>query len=45
MVAKITVPLGIKRTLNYNEQKVKEGTTKCIYAHNVFGEAAAYINR
>jgi hypothetical protein len=33
MVAKITVPTGIKRALNYNEQKVKEGLAECIYAH------------
>jgi hypothetical protein len=34
MVAKITLPQSILRALNYNEQKVKEGTATCIYAHN-----------
>jgi len=34
MVAKITVPKNIRRALNYNEQKTKEGVAKCIYAHN-----------
>src|SRR6187549_170146 len=39
MVAKITVPNSIKRALNYNEQKMKEGVAKCIYAHNFLKEA------
>lgn len=39
MVAKITVPLSIKRALNYNEQKMREGKAKCIYAHNFLKEA------
>src|SRR5688572_11824283 len=39
MVAKITVPDSIKRALNYNEQKMKEGVAKCIYAHNFLKEA------
>jgi hypothetical protein len=39
MVAKITVPSNIKRTLNYNEQKMKEGVAECIYAHNFLKEA------
>jgi len=34
MVAKITVPTNIQRALNYNEQKMKKGVAKCIYAHN-----------
>lgn len=38
MVAKITVPNSIKRALNYNEQKLKEGKAKCIYAHNFLKE-------
>lgn len=39
MVAKITVPHSIKRALNYNEQKMREGKAKCIYAHNFLKEA------
>src|SRR5690349_18555036 len=39
MVAKITVPNSIKRALNYNEQKVKEGKAECIYAQNFLKEA------
>src|SRR6187401_2266067 len=39
MVAKITVPNSIKRALNYNEQKMKEGIAECIYAHNFLKEA------
>ena len=39
MVAKITVPNSIKRALNYNEQKMKEGIAKCIYAHNFLKDA------
>jgi Relaxase/Mobilisation nuclease domain len=39
MVAKITVPNSIKRVLNYNEQKMKEGVAECIYAHNFLKEA------
>jgi hypothetical protein len=39
MVAKITVPNSIKRALNYNEQKMKEGAAECIYAHNFLKEA------
>lgn len=38
MVAKITVPNSIRRALNYNEQKVKEGKAECIYAHNFLKE-------
>ncbi len=38
MVAKITVPNSIKRALNYNEQKVKEGKAECIHAHNFLKE-------
>ncbi len=33
MVAKITIPNSIRRALNYNEQKMKEGKAECIYAH------------
>jgi hypothetical protein len=39
MVAKITVPNSIKRALNYNEQKLKEGKAECIYAHSFLKEA------
>ncbi len=39
MVAKITIPGSIKRALNYNEQKMKEGKAECIYAHNFLKEA------
>jgi len=39
MVAKITVPNSIKRALNYNEQKMKEGIAECVYAHNFLKEA------
>ena len=38
MVAKITVPNSIRRALNYNEQKQKEGKAECIYAHNLLKE-------
>lgn len=39
MVAKITVPASIKRALNYNENKVKNGKAECLYAHNFLKEA------
>ncbi|HMU47544.1 MAG TPA: relaxase/mobilization nuclease domain-containing protein [Chitinophagaceae bacterium] len=39
MVAKITVPNSIKRALNYNEQKLKEGKAQCIHGHNFLKEA------
>ena len=39
MVAKITVPSGIRKALNYNEHKVKEGKAECIYAQNFLKEA------
>ena len=39
MVAKITIPNSIKRALNYNEQKMKEGVAECIYAHNFLKDA------
>jgi hypothetical protein len=39
MVAKITAPTSIKRALNYNEKKLKEGLAECIYAHNFLKEA------
>lgn len=39
MVAKITVPKSIRRALNYNEQKMREGKAKCIYAHKFLKEA------
>jgi hypothetical protein len=32
------VPNSIKRALNYNENKVKEGKAECIYAHNFLKE-------
>lgn len=40
MVAKITVPGSIKRALNYNEQKLRQGKAHCIYAHRFLKEAA-----
>lgn len=43
MVAKITVPGSIKKALNYNEQKLKEGKAECIYAH-LFSREAAGLN-
>jgi len=39
MVTKITMPTAIKRALNYNEQKVKEGNAECLYAHRFLKEA------
>ena len=39
MVAKITLPASIKKALNYNEQKLKEGKAVCIYAHQFLKEA------
>jgi hypothetical protein len=44
MVGKITVPNSIKRALNYNEQKLKEGVAECIYAHNFLKEAEHLIS-
>jgi|SRR5687768_5840938 len=43
MVVKISRPRSIKKALNYNEQKVKEGKAQCIYAHNFLKEAE-YLN-
>lgn len=34
MVAQITVPKSIKRTLNYNEKKVQQGKAELIHAQN-----------
>ena len=34
MVVKIKSPHNLKRTLNYNEQKVQKGQAECIYAGN-----------
>lgn len=39
MVAKITVPNSIRRALNYNEQKAKQGKAVCFYAHGFLKEA------
>jgi hypothetical protein len=39
MVAKITVPVSIKRALNYNENKMKNGKAECIHAHNFLKDA------
>jgi hypothetical protein len=39
MVAKITVPSSIRKALNYNELKAKEGKAECIYAHKFLKEA------
>jgi hypothetical protein len=41
MVAKITVPISIKRALNYNENKMKNGKAECIHAHNFLKSADA----
>jgi hypothetical protein len=34
MVTRITVPQSIRRVLNYNEQKVKQGMAECLHAGN-----------
>jgi hypothetical protein len=39
MVAKVTIPKGIARVLNYNEQKMKAGKAECIYAHQFIKNA------
>jgi predicted lactoylglutathione lyase len=39
MVAKITSPHSIVRTLNYNENKVQKGQAECIYAGNFLQDA------
>jgi cellobiose-specific phosphotransferase system component IIB len=39
MVAKVTIPKGIARVLNYNEQKIKTGKAECIYAHQFLKNA------
>jgi hypothetical protein len=39
MVAKVTIPKGIARVLNYNEQKIKTGKAECIYAHQFIKNA------
>lgn len=39
MVAKITVPGSLKKALNYNEQKVRQGVADCIYAHYFLKDA------
>ena len=39
MVAKITVPQNVRRAVNYNEQKVKEGKAECLYAANFLKDA------
>jgi hypothetical protein len=39
MVAKVTIPKGIARVLNYNEQKIKTGKADCIYAHQFIKNA------
>ena len=39
MVAKITLPASVKRALNYNEQKVKEGKATCLLANGFLKEA------
>lgn len=41
MVAKITVPGSIKRALNYNENKMKNGKAECLYAHNFLKDAGS----
>ena len=39
MVAKITIPNSLRRALNYNEHKLKEGHAQCIYAHHFLKDA------
>lgn len=39
MVAKITVPGSIRRALNYNEQKVKQGKATCLMAGGFLKDA------
>ena len=39
MVAKITIPNSLRRALNYNEHKLKEGQAECIYAHHFLKDA------
>ena len=39
MVAKITVPQSVRRALNYNEQKVKDGKAECLHAANFLKDA------
>ena len=39
MVAKITIPNTLRRALNYNEHKLKEGHAECIYAHHFLKDA------
>src|SRR5688572_25005117 len=41
MVAKITWPSSLKRTLNYNEQKVQRGQAELLYAGGFLKEAQA----
>lgn len=43
MVARITIPKSIKQALNYNEQKLKEGKARCLYA-NLFIKDAVKLN-
>lgn len=38
MVAKITVPGSIKRALNYNERKIKQGKAECLLASGFLKE-------
>jgi Relaxase/Mobilisation nuclease domain len=40
MVARITVSKSIHGTLQYNEQKVRKGVARCLYAHHFLKEAA-----
>ena len=40
MVAKITIPSSVRRALNYNEHKLKEGHAQCIYAHQFLKDAS-----
>jgi hypothetical protein len=39
MVTKITVPQSVRRALNYNEQKVKQGKAECLHAANFLKDA------
>lgn len=39
MVTKITVPQSVRRALNYNEQKVRQGKAECLHAANFLKDA------
>lgn len=39
MVAKITIPVSVERTLRYNERKVESGKAVCLGAENCLGDS------